>query len=249
MGDATLRRADRVGDPADSVPDLRLCAQDRDVCGCRSFCCRCSWRRSVSRWSRSVITVYVRDFQQIVPMVIQIGLFATPVAYPLDQLIHNHTLQLVYSAINPLAPVLESLRRTVLLGPGAGLAGVGPRRGISVPDDDGGLHGLQTAGDRHCRRCLRGPSRPPRSGSGSEPTTGRPTCRTRSRRVKDRVTRGSQRELALGALRRELPGRARAVLGAGRRQRRRQVDAAEDAHARDVPDRRQRQRSTAASAR
>ncbi len=64
----------------------------------------------------SVITVYVRDFQQIVPMVIQIGLFATPVAYPLDQLIHNHTLQLVYSAINPIAPVLESLRNTVLLG-------------------------------------------------------------------------------------------------------------------------------------
>lgn len=64
----------------------------------------------------SVITVYVRDFQQVVPMIIQIGLFATPVAYPLDQLIHNHTLQLVYSAINPIAPVLDSLRRTVLEG-------------------------------------------------------------------------------------------------------------------------------------
>jgi ABC-2 type transport system permease protein/lipopolysaccharide transport system permease protein len=64
----------------------------------------------------SVITVYVRDFQQIVPMIIQIGLFATPVAYPLDQLIHNHTAQLVYSAINPIAPVLDSLRRTVLYG-------------------------------------------------------------------------------------------------------------------------------------
>jgi ABC-type polysaccharide/polyol phosphate export permease len=64
----------------------------------------------------SVVTVYVRDFAQIVPMIIQIGLFATPVAYPLDQLIHNPTLQLVYSAINPLAPVLDSLRRTVLQG-------------------------------------------------------------------------------------------------------------------------------------
>ncbi len=53
---------------------------------------------------------------QIVPMILQIGLFATPVAYPLDQLIHNPTLQLIYSAINPLAPVLDSLRRTVLQG-------------------------------------------------------------------------------------------------------------------------------------
>jgi len=64
----------------------------------------------------SVVTVYVRDFAQIVPMAIQIGLFATPVAYPLDNLIHNHTAQLVYSAINPLAPVLDSLRLTVLEG-------------------------------------------------------------------------------------------------------------------------------------
>jgi ABC-2 type transport system permease protein/lipopolysaccharide transport system permease protein len=64
----------------------------------------------------SAITVYVRDFAQILPMAIQIGLFATPVAYPLSQLIHNHTLVVVYSAINPIAPVLDSLRRTVLLG-------------------------------------------------------------------------------------------------------------------------------------
>jgi ABC-type polysaccharide/polyol phosphate export permease len=64
----------------------------------------------------SVVTVYVRDFSQIVPMALQIGLFATPVAYPLDQLIRNPTLQLVYSGINPIAPVLDSLRRTVLQG-------------------------------------------------------------------------------------------------------------------------------------
>ncbi len=64
----------------------------------------------------SVITVYVRDFQQIVPMAIQIGLFATPVAYPLSQLIHNRAVTLVYSAVNPLAPALDSLRRTVLDG-------------------------------------------------------------------------------------------------------------------------------------
>jgi ABC-type polysaccharide/polyol phosphate export permease len=64
----------------------------------------------------SVITVYVRDFAQMVPMVLQIGLFATPVAYPLTHLIHNHTAQLVYSAINPIAPVLESLRLCMLFG-------------------------------------------------------------------------------------------------------------------------------------
>jgi ABC-2 type transport system permease protein/lipopolysaccharide transport system permease protein len=64
----------------------------------------------------SAVVVYVRDFSQIVPMALQIGLFATPVAYPLEKLIHNHTLQLLYSAINPIAPVLDSLRRTVLEG-------------------------------------------------------------------------------------------------------------------------------------
>jgi ABC-2 type transport system permease protein/lipopolysaccharide transport system permease protein len=64
----------------------------------------------------SVITVYVRDFAQIVPMVIQIGLFATPVAYPLSHLFHSRWEILVFSAINPLAPVLDSLRRTMLEG-------------------------------------------------------------------------------------------------------------------------------------
>lgn len=77
----------------------------------------------------SVVTVYIRDFQQIIPMAIQIGLFATPVAYPLGKLIHSHTLQLVVSAINPIAPVLDSLRRTVLYGQqpnwlGLGIGGV-----------------------------------------------------------------------------------------------------------------------------
>ncbi len=64
----------------------------------------------------SVVTVYVRDFQQIVPMAIQIGLFATPVAYPLTHLIHTRAGIIIYSAVNPLAPVLDSLRLTVLQG-------------------------------------------------------------------------------------------------------------------------------------
>lgn len=64
----------------------------------------------------AVVTVYIRDLALIIPLALQIGLFATPVAYPLNRLIHNHALVTIYGAINPLAPVLQSVRRVVLYG-------------------------------------------------------------------------------------------------------------------------------------
>jgi ABC-type polysaccharide/polyol phosphate export permease len=62
----------------------------------------------------SSLTIYLRDLRHMLPMITQLGLLATPIAYGMDK-IPPH-LQLAYSALNPLAPVIDGLRRTVLLG-------------------------------------------------------------------------------------------------------------------------------------
>lgn len=58
--------------------------------------------------------VYVRDLRQLMPMVVQLGLFATPVAYGLEEIPEN--FHLIYSILNPLVPVIDGYRRTVLYG-------------------------------------------------------------------------------------------------------------------------------------
>jgi ABC-type polysaccharide/polyol phosphate export permease len=58
-------------------------------------------------------TVYVRDLKHALAIALQLGLFATPVAYSLDEIPSN--LQPIYCFLNPLAPVIDGLRRTVLL--------------------------------------------------------------------------------------------------------------------------------------
>jgi ABC-2 type transport system permease protein/lipopolysaccharide transport system permease protein len=63
----------------------------------------------------SAIIVYLRDLRFVLPIVLQLGLFATPVAYPIEQFVPG-PLRMVYAAINPLAPVVDGYRRTVLLG-------------------------------------------------------------------------------------------------------------------------------------
>jgi ABC-type polysaccharide/polyol phosphate export permease len=64
----------------------------------------------------STITVYMRDLRLAVPLLIQLGLFVTPVAYGASALAHSHAELLVYSALNPLVPVIQGLRETVLAG-------------------------------------------------------------------------------------------------------------------------------------
>lgn len=62
----------------------------------------------------SISVVYARDLRNIVPLLLQIGLFATPVAYALDDVPERwHAL---YATLNPVAPVIDSYRRTVLFG-------------------------------------------------------------------------------------------------------------------------------------
>jgi ABC-type polysaccharide/polyol phosphate export permease len=62
----------------------------------------------------SGIIVYLRDLRHALPVLLQIGLFATPVAYGID-VVPAH-LRTVYAAVNPLAAVIDGYRRTILLG-------------------------------------------------------------------------------------------------------------------------------------
>jgi ABC-2 type transport system permease protein/lipopolysaccharide transport system permease protein len=66
----------------------------------------------------SAITVYLRDLRVLLPLVVQLGLFATPVAYGAHAVAHGHTQYLIYSALNPLTPIIDGLRRAVLFGHG-----------------------------------------------------------------------------------------------------------------------------------
>jgi ABC-type polysaccharide/polyol phosphate export permease len=62
----------------------------------------------------SAIMVYVRDIRHLLPIALQLGLFATPVAYGME--VVAPSLQVAYSIANPLAPVIDGYRRTMLLG-------------------------------------------------------------------------------------------------------------------------------------
>jgi ABC-type polysaccharide/polyol phosphate export permease len=63
----------------------------------------------------SAIMVYFRDIRHLLPIALQLGLFVTPVAFSLDQLVPAR-LQPAYVAVNPLGGVIDGYRRTVLYG-------------------------------------------------------------------------------------------------------------------------------------
>jgi ABC-type polysaccharide/polyol phosphate export permease len=62
----------------------------------------------------SALVVYFRDVRQVLPMFLQFGLFATPVGYGLEEMPRRWWP--IYSALNPLVPVIDGYRRTILLG-------------------------------------------------------------------------------------------------------------------------------------
>jgi ABC-2 type transport system permease protein/lipopolysaccharide transport system permease protein len=64
----------------------------------------------------SVLLVYLRDLRHALPLLVQFALFATPVAYGVTVIANTKTKLLIYSALNPLVPVIDGLRRTVLVG-------------------------------------------------------------------------------------------------------------------------------------
>lgn len=73
----------------------------------------------------AALTVYLRDLRHVLPILLQVGLFATPVAYGIE--VVPGRVRWVYAALNPIAPAIDGLRRSVLGGhpPRAGLLAVG----------------------------------------------------------------------------------------------------------------------------
>lgn len=59
----------------------------------------------------SALTIRYRDFQHIVPFLVQIGLYATPIAYP-SSLIPERFQLLVH--LNPMAGIVEGFRWSIL---------------------------------------------------------------------------------------------------------------------------------------
>lgn len=72
----------------------------------------------------SAVVVFVRDLGQALPLILQLGLFATPVAY--DARAVPRDWQPVYAAGNPLVGVIEGLRDTLLFGQSPPWRLVGP---------------------------------------------------------------------------------------------------------------------------
>lgn len=62
----------------------------------------------------SAVVVYLRDLRHALPIILQLGLFASPVAYGLE--VVPESIRWLYALLNPLAPVIDGYRRTVLLG-------------------------------------------------------------------------------------------------------------------------------------
>lgn len=60
----------------------------------------------------SALMPWIRDLQQAIPLALQIGVLATPIAYSIDVL--SPRGRIVMSAINPVAPVIDGLRRALV---------------------------------------------------------------------------------------------------------------------------------------
>jgi ABC-2 type transport system permease protein/lipopolysaccharide transport system permease protein len=71
-------------------------------------------------WTAGVVTavsatlVYWRDLRQALPALLQLGLFATPVAYGIDAI--PEWLLRPYTVLNPLVGIIDGYRRTMLYG-------------------------------------------------------------------------------------------------------------------------------------
>jgi lipopolysaccharide transport system permease protein len=63
-------------------------------------------------------TVYFRDVRYVVPTALQVVLYATPVAYPLSRAVEAlpEGWRAAYPYLNPLVPILDGFRRTLVHG-------------------------------------------------------------------------------------------------------------------------------------
>jgi ABC-type polysaccharide/polyol phosphate export permease len=64
----------------------------------------------------SITLVYMRDLRFAVPLILQFGIFVTPVAYNAEVVAGTPTKMMIYSTLNPLVPVIDGLRRCILYG-------------------------------------------------------------------------------------------------------------------------------------
>jgi ABC-2 type transport system permease protein/lipopolysaccharide transport system permease protein len=62
----------------------------------------------------AALTVYLRDLRQLVPLILQLGLFATPIIWPLSKI--PAEWRGLYVFLNPVGGVIDGLRRCVLYG-------------------------------------------------------------------------------------------------------------------------------------
>ena len=65
----------------------------------------------------SALTIRYRDFQHVVPFIVQFGLYATPIAYPAETIINSlPKWAVIVYYLNPMAGVVEGFRWSVLGG-------------------------------------------------------------------------------------------------------------------------------------
>ncbi|MBE7190732.1 ABC transporter permease [Jatrophihabitans endophyticus] len=78
----------------------------------------------------AIVVVYLRDLRNIVPLILQFGLFVTPIAFGLEQV--PSRWRLLYCFANPVAPIIDSYRRVLLLdqAPQWRLLGAGAISGV-----------------------------------------------------------------------------------------------------------------------
>ena len=62
----------------------------------------------------SALIIQMRDLAQVLPIIIMLGLFATPVIWQFKRVPNNW--QIVYGFFSPLGPVIDDTRRAMLLG-------------------------------------------------------------------------------------------------------------------------------------
>ena len=80
----------------------------------------------------SAIVVYARDLRLVLPLAIQVGLFVTPVVYSTHSITSSKSLLLLFSAINPLVPVIDGMRATILTGVAPEWASLGVGAGSAL---------------------------------------------------------------------------------------------------------------------
>jgi ABC-2 type transport system permease protein/lipopolysaccharide transport system permease protein len=78
----------------------------------------------------AAVTVYLRDVRHALPILLQVALFATPVAYGIDFVPHGW--QVPYVIVNPMAAVITTYRETVLIGNGPPWHLLLPAAGASI---------------------------------------------------------------------------------------------------------------------